>query len=424
MASPFAATPPVSFAAQSSRLLRSRLLWALGAPALAVSSGCGDDDTSSKGHVLQELPTHDGQLVATTECGAKKEAKAVCFGHDELRGRARFGKTGPSYVEDEELPPELSASEIDALFLPNGCLPSEYVYAGCTEWPIVEGNPIENGDCCYLYCEPDWVCGRPFLVHEKPRLPELARRHDWSARDKRIERPGLAELSEKLKQRLARAWLEDARMEYASIAAFARFTLELIGFGAPADLVLRSQEAGLDEFRHARACFAMAERFSGESMGPAPMRVHDAGPRESLQESVLCTVVEGCIGETLAAARAQAAADHTTCPETRELLLQIAKDEGRHAELAWRFVAWAVRREPSLRAPVREAFGRSLRELTSEREHADADGLPHEENELARAYGRLPASDEREVARTTAMEVIKPCMAALLETRAEVHSPS
>jgi hypothetical protein len=205
-------------------------------------------------------------------------------------------------------------------------------------------------------------------------------------------------------------------MEYASIAAFARFTLELVSFGAPADLVLRAQEAGLDEIRHAAACFAMAERFGQDSMGPAPMPVHDAGPSSSLRASVLCALTEGCVGETLAAARAQAAGKTASCPEIRALLRQIADDEARHAELAWRYVAWALRCDPSLRGPIQEGFASALRALGARSTEAvnDPDGLTAEERALERAHGRLSSDEEREIARVTARDVIGPCAAALL----------
>jgi hypothetical protein len=47
-------------------------------------------------------------------------------------------------------------------------------------------------------------------------------------------------------------------MEHASVAAFARFTLDLLALGAPADLVQSAQQALGDEIAHAELCFGLA----------------------------------------------------------------------------------------------------------------------------------------------------------------------
>lgn len=57
---------------------------------------------------------------------------------------------------------------------------------------------------------------------------------------------------------VVKAWTTAARAEHASVASFARFTLQLLHLGAPADLVADAQQAGLDEVRHARLCFGVA----------------------------------------------------------------------------------------------------------------------------------------------------------------------
>jgi hypothetical protein len=96
------------------------------------------------------------------------------------------------------------------------------------------------------------------------------------------------------------AWSSDARMEHASIASFARATLELLAVGAPPALVSATQAASLDEVEHARLCFALASRYSGKELGPGPLAV--VGPRSADLVRLACDVfVEGCVGETIAA---------------------------------------------------------------------------------------------------------------------------
>lgn len=57
-------------------------------------------------------------------------------------------------------------------------------------------------------------------------------------------------------------------MEHASVAAFARFTLQLLAMGAPAELVQASVGAAADELDHARLRFGIADRFDGRLGAP------------------------------------------------------------------------------------------------------------------------------------------------------------
>jgi hypothetical protein len=61
------------------------------------------------------------------------------------------------------------------------------------------------------------------------------------------------------------------------------------------------------------------------------------------------SLVDGCIEEGAAARSAEEAARRTEDPAIREVLLRIAREEARHAELARCIVAWALSVEPSLR---------------------------------------------------------------------------
>jgi hypothetical protein len=63
----------------------------------------------------------------------------------------------------------------------------------------------------------------------------------------------------------------------------------------------------------------------------------------------------------VAALEAAEARSHCNDPVARAALQRIAADETRHAQLAWRFVAWALDTGPaSLRGVVRAAFARQL----------------------------------------------------------------
>jgi hypothetical protein len=265
---------------------------------------------------------------------------------------------------------------------------------------------VQGDNCCYL--DPSGIpCGRPFLVAGEARRAPAVERGDW------IEEPvdDDGSLDDRTRRALALAWLDDARLEHASIASFARFTLDLLALGAPADLVADAQRAAADEVRHAQRCFSLATRYHGEALGPGPLAIDGSLPATSLVDAAVSAVREGCIGETTASLSAAAQLEGASDPRVRRTLSMIVEDEARHAELAWRFVAWAIERGGAVvRSAVAEAFREALRaiEWAPSRTASDVDARAW------RAHGRLSPSEERACQLRAAREVIEPCARALL----------
>lgn len=161
-------------------------------------------------------------------------------------------------------------------------------------------------------------------------------------------------------ERAAAVWARRARDEHASIAAFDRFSLGLLAVAAPPELIEKAHEAALDEILHARICFAIASSYGRGGMGPGPLAVDRAlDDVSTLPLLVQSTIFEGCMGETIAAAEARAAAERTKERAAREALFRIAVDEERHAELAWSFVGWGLSAAPEL-APRMKTFFRAM----------------------------------------------------------------
>ena len=132
------------------------------------------------------------------------------------------------------------------------------------------------------------------------------------------------------------------------MAAFARFALQLLQLGAPPELVERTTAAMADETRHARLAFGIASAYAGEALGPGPLDIERSLDETSLVDVVRLVVREGCVGETVAALEAREAAEHALESDPgRDCLRGVADDETRHAELAWRFVAWALEQAPA-----------------------------------------------------------------------------
>lgn len=159
----------------------------------------------------------------------------------------------------------------------------------------------------------------------------------WSAFSARVDALGTD-----LRRRLAERWSHAALAEHASIASFARFTLQLLAVGAPPPLLVDAHRGGLDEIEHARLSFRIASVFAGRALGPGPLPIPPAPGEVTLVEAARAAVLEGCIAETLAAHEARHAAHRCVDPLLREVMAAIADDEARHAELAWAFAGWAV----------------------------------------------------------------------------------
>jgi len=152
-----------------------------------------------------------------------------------------------------------------------------------------------------------------------------------------------------LRLALAEQWRENGRTEHASVAAFARLTLQLMSLGAPPKLIAESQRDGLDEIRHTELCFSVARSFDGQTQSPGDFPAARRSPALSrfrtmaLSQLAVESLVEGALQEGLSARIIAGLAK--TCPllEVRGVLREIAADEGRHAAHGWDVVEWCYR---------------------------------------------------------------------------------
>ncbi|WP_437774359.1 ferritin-like domain-containing protein [Sorangium sp. So ce1097] len=258
------------------------------------------------------------------------------------------------------------------------------------------------------------VIGRPFLVDGVARTADAAARDDW-----RAAAPGALPrreaLSAEQQAALAAHWTRAALLEHASIAAFARFALQLLALGAPPELVGAAHAAMGDEAEHARLCFELASAFAGRGVGPGPLVIDGALGGEGAREILVTTLREGCIGETVAAIEAAEAALHATDPAIRRALEQIAEDETRHAELAFRFAAWALERDPSLASAVVDELAAARREPPAP---AEIDG-----GGPLLGFGVLSAAQRRAIRERALAQVVAPCAHALLARAGERRAP-
>jgi hypothetical protein len=267
-------------------------------------------------------------------------------------------------------------------------------------------------------CQSAGTCGRPFLVAGEPRLASrVARDAGWTAK----VTPDIAPLDPASRAALAEHWSSSGLMEHASVAAFARFTLELLALGAPADLMRSAQQAMGDEIAHAELCFGLARAYAGHAVQPGPLPMGGALGELSFVTVVSNAIAEACIGETLAAVEASEACEHTGDPVVRAVLERIAVDEGRHAELGWKFLRWAI---ASAAPAVREQLRRLTSQLiATELQRTRNPVSSHTERDLL-AYGVLTSGLRSEVRRAALDQLIAPLANTLFDGSASLDAPA
>jgi hypothetical protein len=147
---------------------------------------------------------------------------------------------------------------------------------------------------------------------------------------------------------LAEQWRQNGRSEHASVAAFARLTLDLMALGAPPRLVAEANRDALDEIRHAELCFSLAQAIDGRAVspGPFPAAQHVStlprARRLALCRLAVSSLIDGALHEGVSARIIAALARRCAVPAIRTLLKEIAADEGRHAAHGWTVVRWCL----------------------------------------------------------------------------------
>ncbi|MCB9780704.1 MAG: ferritin-like domain-containing protein [Alphaproteobacteria bacterium] len=215
---------------------------------------------------------------------------------------------------------------------------------------------------------------------------------------------------------LAAHWARVAAMEHASVASFARFTLQLMALGAPPELLADAHAAGLDEIEHARLAYGLAGRFAGHPLSAGPLPLAGLTVPTDPGEVLRGLVAEACVGETLGVAEAHAALQGCTDPETRAVLARIVADEERHAGLAWRTLNWLLDQHPHLAAETRRAADDALAALTASRPAGAGParpGLP--------AWGLLSSDQRLATRRRAATDLVLPLLHATLSPRPGAH---
>lgn len=298
---------------------------------------------------------------------------------------------------------------------------AEPIQAGldvCTCLRSVDSGPQPDpsgGELCCYKTHVEFVCvvGRVFSAEDGPLVAaiESSMSRGWSGQNLV---PRVANLSTAEREIIAERWIRDGLFEHASIASFSRLALTLLATSADADLVRAAHEAALDEVRHAQLSLSLAAAYRGELVAPRALPMPNALPLDvDLTELAVSSVVEGAVGETLAAVLAAEQAAVAEDPAVRQVLLGIADDESRHAELAFRVIAFAIAAGGQ---SVREAVLRAFAEASARLPEPPEDALLPEH--VARAHGFVPANVTRAAFVRAMDDIVLPLGRALCQTTA------
>jgi len=175
--------------------------------------------------------------------------------------------------------------------------------------------------------------------------------------------------------------------------------------------------AGVSDDRQ-RLCFALASEYGGAALGPAQLDISRCFEDNSLEAIMKLVLREGCVGETVAALEALEAAAVAHDPALKRVLLRIAQDEQAHAELAFKFLAWAVTRSSlESRTELEHEARRALDDF-----EAAALARPAEpRGDSAASDGILGTEALRAIHLGAVREVVEPLLAALLNQPTSAH---
>lgn len=299
----------------------------------------------------------------------------------------------------------------------NAAGPIQASFDGCTCLKSVEKGPSPdpsgNGYCCYgTIVEFVCVVGRALPSEHGPLVAPIDNaKRGWSEENLV---PCVDELSAHDREIIAERWIRDGLFEHASIASFSRLALALLATSADAELVRAAHEAALDEVRHAKLSLSLAAAYRGEAVAPRALPLPDVLPLGAdLTELAVASVIEGAVGETIAAVLAAEQAAVAQDPAVRRVLLGIADDESRHAQLAFQVIAFAIAAGGD---PVRQAVEQAFREASSRLPEPPADVALA--NNVAQTHGFVASNDARAAFIRAMDDIVLPLGRALCQTAA------
>ena len=268
------------------------------------------------------------------------------------------------------------------------------------------------------------VDGRPFTVggvarvtiSEVSNLRISSQESSWNTR----QRVSLLENNSTYNYEVGIRWLQQAEGEHASVASFARHTLQLMSLGAPSDLLEASQAASIDEIKHAKMCYGLASSFLEQDMVPGVFDVENSLEGLNVKDIIQSVIQEGCVEETLAAIEAHYREYLAKDPGVKATLKEIAEDETRHAKLAWDTVIWIAKKYPEHKSFAEKTFDDQLERqrniLSDQTSTAPSSMCPDQgKDEYFERFGLLGSNDQDKIRRFGIEKIIRPTFKSGIE---------
>ena len=380
--------------------LRMRLFGILGAASLA-GTGC---ERSRETIAVAREPKEASSIAPSASAGGARDA-----GGPALRRPIRVGRVVCVPAEGTEGARTAESAGCgdhpgSQVWAPGLALPCGPCAFTIDPEATTKQRAVHDNACCYTGTSPSGP-GRA-LRPAAGVLPAPLPRADWT--DGAGERIDLSRVVDARVRDAARlAWLDAAALEHASVATFARLSLELLALGSPPSLVADAHAAAQDEIRHATSSYAIASTLGAHVVGPGALAAGAAPLAAPTLERIASeALLDGCFGETLASLMAAEGAARAEDPALQRVLDGIAEDEARHAELAWRILAWALASSPSTVAPALEAALTTI-SVTAARRRSDLD---------LSTLGFVSRADENALRAAVLGGIVEPCLRALIDS--------
>jgi hypothetical protein len=232
------------------------------------------------------------------------------------------------------------------------------------------------------------------LAAEHRRLmDEHHRAVDWS-------RSTATTLPPVLREQLAVMWRERTAAEHRSVGIFNLYALDLLGAGAPAEVLSLACRAALDEVRHAELFGRLTTLYSGQPETPPPgipampddvaVPIRFQVAREAMHLSVG--------SETYSAVSITQLHANALDPVVKDVLAVVLSDEIYHARMGWAFLASPALIDAPLRADldadVVPMFDGLVRSTFGDPAAIPDSSIAPEHRALAAAHGYLSLRDE------------------------------
>jgi hypothetical protein len=226
------------------------------------------------------------------------------------------------------------------------------------------------------------------------------------------------DLPEPVRAGLATLWRGRMVSEHRSVGIFSLYTLDLLGAGAPADVLSLACRAALDEVRHAELFARLARVYSGRDETPPPgIPPMPEAPAVPMRTQAAREALFLCVGaETYSAVLLSELHARARDPLVRDVLGVVLADEVFHARMGWSFLA-SLLGDPALRDALQAEIVPSFEDLAhgmfDDPAQIPAPSLSGAERALAEAHGYLSQRDEYALFRATVAEVWLPGLRAL-----------